>query len=108
ATLRREAAKLLLGYESTRDATLLAALRDADERVVYTGLLAASVGCSAEAAAVIRQRIDHRDLADATSRAAGIRAVATQRDDTALEWVLGHALVPSGLLRRARLAPASP
>jgi len=107
-TIRREAARLLLGYESTREATLLTVLRDADERVLYSGLLAAAAGCSAEAAAAIRQRIDDGDVTDAPARAAGIRAVATRRDDAALEWVLGHALLPSGLLRKARLAPASP
>ncbi|HEX7981298.1 MAG TPA: hypothetical protein VF461_21995 [Gemmatimonadaceae bacterium] len=107
-TLRREAARLLLGYESTRESTLLTALRDEDERVVYSGLLAAATNCSAEAAALIRQRIDDRDLTDGPARAAGIRAVATRRDDAAHEWVLAHALLPSSLLRKARLAPASP
>ncbi len=106
--LRREATKLLLGYDTTRETTLLTAVQDADERVVYSALLAAGAGCTAEVAAVIRKRIDAGDLTDGTARAAGIRAVATQRDDAALEWVLGHAMVPSGLLRRARLAPASP
>jgi hypothetical protein len=106
--LRREAAKVLLGYESTREETILAALRDADERVVYCGLLAAASGCSAEAAALIRRRIDGRDVTDGPARAAGIRAVAMRGDDAALEWVLAHALLPAGLLRRARLAPASP
>ena len=57
---------------------------------------------------MIRQRIDDGDVTDGPARAAGIRAVATRRDDAALEWILGHALVPSGLLRRTRLAPASP
>ena len=83
-TIRREAARLLLGYESTREATLLTVLRDADERVLYSGLLAAAAGCSAEAAAAIRQRIDDGDVTDAPARAAGIRAVATRRDDVAL------------------------
>jgi hypothetical protein len=107
-TIRREAARLLLGYETTREETLLTVLRDPDERVLYGGLLAAATGCSAEAAALIRQRIDDGDVTDGPARAAGIRAVATRRDDAALEWVLGHALLPSGLLRKARLAPASP
>jgi len=106
--LRREAARLLLGYESTRETTLLTVLRDADERVVYSGLVAAANGCSAEAAAMIRQRIEEGGVTDGPARAAGIRAVATRRDDTTLEWILGHAILPSGLLRRARLAPASP
>jgi hypothetical protein len=106
--LRREATKLLLGYESTREATLFTAVRDADERVVYSALLAAGAGCTGEVAAVIRKRIDNGDLTDGAARAAGIRAVATRRDDAALGWVLAHALLPGGLLRRARLAPASP
>ena len=76
--------------------------------MVYSGLLAAATGCTAEAAALIRQRMDDRDVTDGPARAAGIRAVATRRDDAALEWILGHALTPGGLLRRARLAPASP
>jgi hypothetical protein len=53
-------------------------------------------------------RIDDGDVTDGPARAAGIRAVATRRDDAALEWILGHALMPGRLLRRARLAPASP
>jgi hypothetical protein len=107
-TLRREAAKLLLGYDATREATIHAAVMDADERVVYCALLAAANGCPAEAAAVIRQRLDDGEFADGAIRAAGVRAAATQRDDATLEWLLRRALVPGGLLRRARLAPASP
>jgi hypothetical protein len=108
AALRRESAKLLLGYESTREATLLSALRDPDERVVYIGLLAATSACSPEMASVIRQRIDRDELTEGTVRAAGIRAVSGQRDDATLEWILEHALVPGGLLRRTRLATGSP
>ena len=108
AALRRESAKLLLAYEATREATLLSALRDADERVVYVGLLAAASGCTPELAAIIRQRIDRDELIEGTVRAAGIRAVSGQRDDTTLEWILGHALVTGGLLRRTRLAAGSP
>ena len=108
AALRRESAKLLLGYEATRESTLLSALRDADERVVYIGLLAAANGCPPELTSMIRQRIDREELTEGTVRAAGIRAVANQRDDATLEWILGHTLVPGGLLRRTRLAAGSP
>jgi hypothetical protein len=107
-TLRREAAKLLLAYETTREATLLAAVRDPDERVAYCAMLAAASGCPPEVAAIIRERIDRDELTDVAVRAAGIRAAATQRDDTTLEWIVRRALVPGGLLRRPRLAPASP
>lgn len=108
AIVRREAVKLLLGYPSTRESALLAAISDPDERVVYCGILAAAQGCPADAAAVIRRRIDAGELADATVCAAGIRAVASRRDDATLEWILRRTLVISGLLRRTRLAPATP
>jgi hypothetical protein len=107
-TLRREAAKLLLAYEATREETVLAAVRDPDERVAYCALLAAASACPPEAATIIRQRIDDDELTDVAMRAAGIRAAATQRDDATLEWILRRALLPGGLLRRPRLAPASP
>jgi hypothetical protein len=107
-TVRREAVKLLLGYASTRESTLLAAIADPDERVVYCGILAAAQGCPADAAAVIQRRIDAGELTDATVCAAGIRAVASRRDDAALEWILKRTVVSGGLLRRTRLAPASP
>jgi hypothetical protein len=106
--VRREAVKFLLGYANTRESTLLAAVSDSDERVVYCGILAAAQGCPADVAAVIQRRIDAGELADATVCAAGIRAVASRRDDATLEWILRRTLVTSGLLRRIRLAPASP
>ena len=108
AAVRREAVKLLLGYATTRESALLASVRDPDERVAYCGIMAAAHGCPADAAAVIRQRIDQDQLADGTVRAAGIRAVATQPDEETLAWILRRTLVAGGLLRRTRLAPASP
>jgi hypothetical protein len=106
--VRREAVKLLLSYAATREATLLASVSDPDERVAYCGILAAAHGCPPQAASVIRQRIDQGDFADGTARAAGIRAVATQPDEETLAWILDRTLVSGGILRRTRLAPASP
>ena len=106
--VRREAVKLLLGYAATRETALLTSVRDPDERVAYCGILAAAHGCPPDAAAVIRQRIDLDELADGAVRAAGIRAVATQPDEETLAWILRRTLVSGGLLRRTRLAPASP
>ena len=112
--VRREAVKLLLGYAATRETTLLASVRDPDERVAYCGILAAAHGCSAEVAAVIRQRIDEGELADGTVRAAGIRAAATQPDEETLAWILRRtlrrrarscvALVSPRIARAARVA----
>ena len=106
--LRREAAKLLLGYDETRESVMSVAVRDEDERVVYVGLLAAQERCSTHVASTIRQRMDRGELEDGAARAAGVRAVANVGDDDTLEWVLRRTIVPGGLLRRARLAPTSP
>jgi hypothetical protein len=107
-TVRREAVKLLLAYTATRESALLASVNDPDERVAYVGLLEAGKSCPADAAALIRQRINRGELADGTVRAAAVRAVASRRDDEALEWILARTLTTGGLLRRTRLAPASP
>jgi hypothetical protein len=106
--VRREAVKLLLTYAATREATLLASVRDPEERVAYCGILAATHGCPAEVAAVIRQRIDEGELVDGTVRAAGIRAAATQPDEETLLWILRRTFVGGGFLRRTRLAQPSP
>jgi hypothetical protein len=106
--VRREAVKFLLGYAVARETTMLASVNDPDERVAYVGILAATHGCPADTAAVIRRRIDAGELTDATVRAAGIRAAATQPDEVTLDWLLRHTFVSSGIMRRTRLAPASP
>ena len=106
--VRREAVKFLLGYAVARETTMLASVNDPDERVAYCGILAAAHGCPPDTAAVIRRRVDAGELTDATVRAAGIRAVATQQDEETLNWLLRRTLVTGGIMRRTRLAPASP
>jgi len=106
--VRREAVKFLLGYAAARETTMLASVNDPDERVAYCGIVAAAHGCPADAAAVIRRRIDTDELTDGAVRAAGIRAVATQTDEETLTWLLRRTLVTGGIMRRTRLAPASP
>jgi hypothetical protein len=106
--VRREAVKMLLAYAATRESTLLASVSDRDERVAYIGLVAAAQSCPADAAVLIRQRVDRDELTDGTVRAAAIRAVASRKDQEALEWILHRTLVTGGLLRRTRLAPNSP
>jgi hypothetical protein len=108
AAVRREAVKLLLGYAAARETTMLTSVNDPDMRVAYCGILAATHGCPADTAAVIRRRIDAGELAEGTVRAAGIRAVATQPTEETLNWLLRRTLVTGGIMRRTRLAPASP
>jgi hypothetical protein len=106
--VRREAVKFLLGYAVARETTILASVNDPDERVAYCGIVAAAQGCPPDTAAAIRRRVDAGELTDGTVRAAGIRAVATQTDEATLDWLLRRTIVTGGIIRRTRLAPASP
>ena len=108
ASVRREAAKLMLSNPDTRDTAMLAAVRDDDERVVSTALIASLNGCSAFAAATIRQRMERGDFTDSTTRTAAVRAVAQLADADTLEWLVRRVTVSGGLWRRPRLAPTSP
>lgn len=107
-SLRREAAKLMLAHDDTREAAMAVVVRDDDERVVATALLTAIEGCSPPAAAVIRQRVDRGDFADSATRAAAVRAVGQGTDADTFEWLLRRVSVYGGLWRRMRLAPTSP
>lgn len=107
-TLRREAVRLLAGYPDTREEALLSGVRDPDERVAYSALLAAQAGCPESVAVVIRERMNRDEWEELAVRAAAVRAAATIRDDATLEWVLSRALQVGGLLRRTRLAPPTP
>jgi hypothetical protein len=107
-TLRREAAKLLLAYDETRESAMSVAVRDDDERVMYAGLLAAQERCSALIASTIRQRMDRGEITDSTAMVTAVRAVGNITDDLTLDWMLKRAIVPGGLLRKPRLAPTTP
>ncbi len=106
--LRREAAKLLLAYEETRESAMLVAVRDDDERVMYAGLLAAQERCSSLTASTIRQRMERGEITDSASLVAAVRAIGNRTDDLTLDWLLRRTLVSGGLLRRPRLAATTP
>ncbi len=106
--LRREAAKLLLAYDDTRESAMHVAVRDDDERVIHAGLLAAQERCSSLTASTIRQRIDRGEITESASLVAAVRAIGNMGDDLTLDWMLRRTVVPGGLLRRPRLAPTTP
>lgn len=110
--LRREAARLLMLYADSKEAAVLAAVRDPDPRVASVGLLAAQEGCSPRIAVTIRQRVENGEIADDIMRAAAVRAVCAgivpgRSDDETLQWLLRRVLQPARVLRRVRLAPPS-
>jgi len=105
--VRREAVRLLLRDPAARDTTILSALGDADNRVVFAGLAAAQERCQPTCIDLIRKRVDRGDF-DAQLRTMGIRIVARQRTAPALDWLLGFVVAEARWPLRPRLRPATP
>lgn len=107
ARVRREAYRLLFKVPDQRDAAVTAALVDADDGVVRLGLTAALEGVPGSAQP--RLTAVATDPARAPEvRALAIRALGTVRSPGVLPFLLEHAMVRQGLLRRSRLAGKSP
>lgn len=105
--VRREAVRLMLRDPSARATTIVTALSDADDRVVFVGLTAAQEKCPIAAFELIRRRVDRDDL-DSQLRTMGIRVVAQQHTPDALAWLLTYVITEGRWLRRPRLRPSTP
>jgi hypothetical protein len=105
--VRREAARLMLRDPAARDKTILTALADTDDRVVFVGLTAAQEKIPPGAAELMRQRVDRGEL-DAQLRTMCIRIVGQQRTPQTLTWLLGHVLAEARWQRRPKLRPSTP
>ena len=105
--VRREAVKLLLRERETRESTMLAALADADDRIVFVALQATQDGCSRAAIELLRARVDRGEL-DAGLRAHAIRVIATQHTPETLQWLLRRVVTTTKWLKRPKLLPSSP
>lgn len=109
--VRREAVRLMLKPEGTRDATIVTAVADPDDRTAFLALTAAQERCPEAAVRVIMGRVDRGDL-DASLRALAIRAVAgsrgAERDALVLPWLLAMVYRRTKWLRRPKLEDKSP
>ena len=105
--VRREAVRLLLKNPADRDETIVAALTDSDDRVVFAGLSAAQEKCPAIGISLIKQRVDRGEL-DSQLRTMGIRIIAQSRAPDALEWLLPYVVTETNWSRRPKLRPSSP
>ncbi len=105
--VRREAVRLLLRNPADRDETIVAALTDADDRVVFAGLSAAHEKCPPIGISLIKQRVDRGEL-DSQLRTMGIRIIAQRRTPDALEWLIPHVVTETHWARRPKLRPSSP
>lgn len=107
ALVRREAVRLLLRNSAERDETIMSALSDADDRVVFAGLTIAQDKCPPAGIELIRQRVDRGEL-DAQLRTMGIRIVAQLRTPATLAWLMGYVVTETQWARRPKLRPSTP
>jgi hypothetical protein len=105
--VRREAVRLLFRSHVDRDETIMSALSDPDDRVVFAGLTAAQERCPPAGIKLIKQRVDHGEL-DSQLRTMGIRIVAQQRTPDTLQWFLGFVLTETHWVRKPKLRPSTP
>jgi hypothetical protein len=105
--VRREAVRLLLRGSGGRDETIMRALADRDDRVVFAGLTAAQESCPPAGLDLIRDRVGRGEL-DAQLRTMGIRIVAQQRTSEILAWLLAFVVTETHWSRRPKLRPSSP
>jgi len=105
--LRREAVRLLLRNPVDRDETIMSALSDTDDRVVFVGLTVAQEKCPAAGIDLIRQRVDRGEL-DSQLRTMGIRIAAQQHNAETLAWFLSYVVTEAHWPRRPKLRPSTP
>jgi hypothetical protein len=106
-SVRREAARLLLRMPEVRERAMITALNDSDDRVLFITLNAAMEHCSAAAARLIMRRVDQGAYKDSTLRVLAVRAVAAQRTEESLEWLVRRAVTRTRWLKRLKLVPRS-
>lgn len=105
--VRREAVRLLLRNPADRDETIMSALSDVDDRVVFSGLTIAQEKCPPAGIALIKHRVDRGEL-DPQLRTMGIRIVAQRRTPEILAWLLGYVATETNWVKRTKLRPSTP
>jgi hypothetical protein len=107
ALVRREAVRLLLRNPAERDETIMGALTDTDDRVVFAGLTVAQEKCPPAGIELIKQRVDRGEL-DSQLRTMGIRIVAQQRTPETLAWLLSYVVTEAHWPRKPKLRQSTP
>jgi len=107
AGVRREAVKLMLRRDTTRDTAIVVGLDDSDERTLGIALAAALKGCPALAVPILMRRIDASTLSGEL-RARGIRALAASGSLDAMRWIAQRTVKKHWLLRTPVLREKSP
>ena len=107
AGVRREAVKLMLRRDDTRDTAIVLGLDDQDERTVGIALAAALKRCPAGAVPILMRRVDNSTLSPEL-RARGIRALAASGSLDAMRWIAQRSIKKHWLLGTPVLREKSP
>ncbi|HEX9085141.1 MAG TPA: hypothetical protein VF836_10410 [Gemmatimonadaceae bacterium] len=105
--VRREAVRLLFRDPAERDETIMSALTDTDDRVVFAGLTSAQERCPPAGIELIMQRVDRGEL-DSQLRTMGIRIVAQLRTPSTLAWLLRYVVTEAHWPRKPKLRASTP
>jgi hypothetical protein len=105
--VRREAVRLLFRDPAERDETIMSALTDTDDRVVFAGLTTAQERCPPAGIELIMQRVDRGEL-DSQLRTMGIRIVAQLRTPSTLAWLLRYVVTEAHWPRKPKLRASTP
>jgi hypothetical protein len=105
--VRREAVRLLFRNPAERDETIMSALTDTDDRVVFAGLTTAQERCPPAGIELIMQRVDRGEL-DSQLRTMGIRIVAQLRTPSTLAWLLRYVVTEAHWPRKPKLRASTP
>ncbi len=105
--VRREAIRMMLRSPASRDAAIVTALADSDERIVRLAIAAAMTNCPSGAASLLMARADDSALSSDV-RALGIRALSSRKSPETIAFLLKRTAGKKRLLRRQALASKSP
>jgi HEAT repeat protein len=108
SALRREALRLMMKEEATREVGVQRALRDPDERMVSLALAQALKEPTPSIVSAIMDRVDMGEDLSADVRSRAIRAVAASGSETVVPWLRDLVLTQHWLLRFTKLRKPSP
>jgi hypothetical protein len=106
-SVRRDAIKLLLASDRTREIGITIGVGDADEHCVHQAIRAAGSACPPQALRLLMHRADDSALGSEI-RARAIRLIATFGSEDAMTWLAQRLVRPHWLLRKPRLREKSP
>jgi hypothetical protein len=106
-SVRRDAIKLLLSVDRTREIGITIGVGDSDEHCVHQAVRAAASGCPPQALRLLMHRADDSALGNEL-RARAVRLIANFGSEDAMNWLAQRLVKPHWLFRSPRLRDKTP